>query len=409
MIFDASLKKLRKLFVNPIGFFRDSWFFNSKNKAEELLSPLKIKSKNIFIVAHLGQLKKAELFIQKFSRRSNFLIVLATKKNTEMPRLILEQMNKKLFSSYKLLFIPTEPNTFSLKKVIWFYNVYKYIVLNSKAKDAYFMSYAQHYAIFIWLFKKNNIRCSLIEEGTGTYKTEKKKPLVNINFYSWIINSIILFHYPDLKFENVYGTFPNLLKEKFDAKKIFEFKTIPLVKSSTRMDNLIHKYRITRDDIIYVSQRYWIDNELYAHLLISTLMRIDKSDNARVFIKPHPKETKKYINAIQGEINKAKRRDIIIIVEKDFLIESIIKKCKIKHLIGLASSSLVYAPLVYKECKTYSIAPIIIKLCNNEKSQKGINTLRLHFDILKNFDNVKILSDDITSPSLHDKRIFLGE
>ncbi|EFF2407127.1 poly-alpha-2,8 sialosyl sialyltransferase, partial [Escherichia coli] len=106
--------------------------------------------------------------------------------------------------------------------------------------------------------------------------------------------------YPDLKFENVYGTFPNLLKEKFDAKKIFEFKTIPLVKSSTRMDNLIHKYRITRDDIIYVSQRYWIDNELYAHLLISTLMRIDKSDNARVFIKPHPKETKKYINAIQG-------------------------------------------------------------------------------------------------------------
>lgn len=30
--------------------------------------------------------------------------------------------------------------------------------------------------------------------------------------------------------------------------------------------------------------------------------------------------------------------------------------------------------------------------------KKGINTLRLHFDILKNFDNVKILSDDITSP-----------
>ncbi|HBL7825177.1 TPA: hypothetical protein LTB69_004660, partial [Escherichia coli] len=27
------MKKLRKLFVNPIGFFRDSWFFNSKNKA----------------------------------------------------------------------------------------------------------------------------------------------------------------------------------------------------------------------------------------------------------------------------------------------------------------------------------------------------------------------------------------
>ncbi|HAM6280221.1 alpha-2,8-polysialyltransferase family protein, partial [Escherichia coli] len=93
MIFDASLKKLRKLFVNPIGFFRDSWFFNSKNKAEELLSPLKIKSKNIFIISNLGQLKKAESFVQKFSKRSNYLIVLATEKNTEMPKIIVEQIN----------------------------------------------------------------------------------------------------------------------------------------------------------------------------------------------------------------------------------------------------------------------------------------------------------------------------
>ncbi|WP_410402430.1 hypothetical protein [Escherichia coli] len=85
MIFDASLKKLRKLFVNPIGFFRDSWFFNSKNKAEELLSPLKIKSKNIFIISNLGN-KKAESFVQKFSKRNNYLIVLATEKNTEMPK-----------------------------------------------------------------------------------------------------------------------------------------------------------------------------------------------------------------------------------------------------------------------------------------------------------------------------------
>lgn len=101
---------------------------------------------------------------------------MATEKNTEMPKIIVEQINNKLFSSYKVLFIPTFPNVFSLKKVIWFYNVYNYLVLNSKAKDAYFMSYAQHYAIFVYLFKKNNIRCSLIEEGTGTYKTEKRKP-----------------------------------------------------------------------------------------------------------------------------------------------------------------------------------------------------------------------------------------
>ncbi|XJA83367.1 polysialyltransferase family glycosyltransferase [Escherichia coli] len=103
--------------------------------------------------------------------------------------------------------------------------------------------------------QKNNIRCSLIEEGTGTYKTEKENPVVNINFYSEIINSIILFHYPDLKFENVYGTYPILLKKKFNAQKFVEFKGAPSVKSSTRIDNVIHKYSITRDDIIYANQK----------------------------------------------------------------------------------------------------------------------------------------------------------
>lgn len=80
MIFDASLKKLRKLFVNPIGFFRDSWFFNSKNKAEELLSPLKIKSKNIFIISNTGQLKKLSHLYKNLAREVTILLFWQLKK-----------------------------------------------------------------------------------------------------------------------------------------------------------------------------------------------------------------------------------------------------------------------------------------------------------------------------------------
>ena len=120
------LKKLRKLFVNPIGFFRDSWFFNSKNKAEELLSPLKIKSKNIFIISNLGQLKKAESFVQKFSKRSNYLIVLATEKNTEMPKIIVEQINNKLFSSYRYYSFQLSQMFFHLKRL---YGFITYIII----------------------------------------------------------------------------------------------------------------------------------------------------------------------------------------------------------------------------------------------------------------------------------------
>lgn len=90
MIFDASLKKLRKLFVNPIGFFRDSWFFNSKNKAEELLSPLKIKSKNIFIISNTGQLKKLSHLYKNLAREVTILLFWQLK-NTEMPKLLLNK------------------------------------------------------------------------------------------------------------------------------------------------------------------------------------------------------------------------------------------------------------------------------------------------------------------------------
>ncbi|WP_407230973.1 hypothetical protein [Escherichia coli] len=92
MIFDASLKKLRKLFVNPIGFFRDSWFFNSKNKAEELLSPLKIKSKNIFIISNLGQLKKKLSHLYKnLAREVTILLFWQLKKILRCQKLLLNK------------------------------------------------------------------------------------------------------------------------------------------------------------------------------------------------------------------------------------------------------------------------------------------------------------------------------
>ncbi|WP_407230648.1 hypothetical protein [Escherichia coli] len=51
---------------------------------------------------------------------------MATEKNTEMPKIIVEQINNKLFSSYKVLFIPTFPNVFSLKRL---YGFITYIII----------------------------------------------------------------------------------------------------------------------------------------------------------------------------------------------------------------------------------------------------------------------------------------
>lgn len=217
MIFDASLKKLRRSLVDLTGFSRGSWFFSPRDKIEELLSPLKVRSKSIFIINNLGQLKKAESFVQRFSKGSNRLIVSTTEKDIEILKIITEQINNKLSSSYRVLSTPTFPNVSSLKEATRFYDVYNHLALNSRVKDVYLMSYAQHYAVFVCLPKKSNIRRSLVEEGVGIYKTEKENPVANINLYLEAISSIILLHHPDLKFKNTYDTYLILLKKKFNA------------------------------------------------------------------------------------------------------------------------------------------------------------------------------------------------
>lgn len=385
-------KKLKKLIFKPKLFFNDSWFFNANNKTKELLSGKRFNCKNIFIISNLGQLKKAEEFIRRFNKRNNGLIVLATEKNLQMPKIILEQMEKKLFLSANLLVIPVFPNSFSFQKAVWFHNVYKHIVDVSNARHAYFMSYEYHYAIFLSLFKQKNIRCSLIEEGTGTYKRISQSRLANINLFSGYLNAMKSFRYPDLRYEKVYGSFPELLKETFQAKEFVEFTNVPSVKLSPKVSMVISKYNLTSHDIIYVNQKYAINQTLFAKSLISILQRLHKDKGSRVFIKLHPKEPVKNVGIISKAIKQAKCKDIILITEPDFLIEPVIKKFKIKMLIGLTSSSLVYSPLISKKCQPYSIAPLMLELCNNEQSKKGIITLSQHFDILKNFKNVRVIT-----------------
>lgn len=386
-------KKLKKLIFKPSLFFYDSWFFNAKNKVRDLLLIRRFNCKNIFIISTLGQLKKTESFIRKFNKRNNCLIVFATQKNTQMPKIILEQVEKKLFSSTELLIIPSYPNTFSWKKIVWFYHVYSYIVSASNARDAYFMSYECHYSIFISLFKNNNIRCSLIEEGTATYKKKYQSMIAGLNLYIPYLNVLKSFYYPSLSFERVYCSFPNLLKNKFQAKLFVEYTNISSTKLPSNFTAVIDNYHLSKNDIIYVNQKYAINQVLFAKNLISILLRLQKAQGARVFIKLHPNEPVKNISVISKVINESKCKDVILISEPDFMIEPIIKKFKIKTLIGLTSSSLVYSSLISNKCQAYSIAPLILELCNNEQSKKGIVTLAQHFEILKNFDNVRIISD----------------
>ncbi|TNH03475.1 poly-alpha-2,8 sialosyl sialyltransferase, partial [Pasteurellaceae bacterium Phil11] len=51
------MSKLKKLLINPIRFFKDSWVFFSSNIS-------KIQGvQNLFVISHLGQLGQVEALI----------------------------------------------------------------------------------------------------------------------------------------------------------------------------------------------------------------------------------------------------------------------------------------------------------------------------------------------------------
>src|SRR5690606_23988175 len=97
--------------------------------------------------------------------------------------------------------------------------------------------------------------------------------------------------------------------------------------------------------------------------VLTILSRIAEMLPCRVFVKMHPKDTPKFHEAFRAQIEQRALQDrIIYINEPDFLIEPAIAAARPRGVIGIASTSLVYAPLVCKSIRVYSIAPTFLSM-----------------------------------------------
>ena len=151
---------------------------------------------------------------------------------------------------------------------------------------------------------------------------------------------------------------------------------------------VIEKYNITENDVLYVSQRYHLDPEQYANTVTAILTRMISGEQT-VFIKLHPKENKKIYDSFKY-LEFVSNKKFVVIEESQFLIESVIRLSKISQLVGLTSTTLVYGPLVSPTTKSISIAQKLIKMLPPTQTNiKGIETIESHLDIIKIFDNIE--------------------
>ena len=401
---------------------------------------------NLFVITHLGQLKQMEALIVSKGIKNNCLVVLYTYRNLVVPQNVHDQYSD-VFDQAVFLKIPFGVNRVDFSKLKSVTKNYEQLIAVSHPKNLYLCSWEAHYAILATIAKRTTAKLILVEEGTATYKpnldesfqsisnnrlsykilhtkfmltigkTQIFKRLVKTHNYNKDLYKqskkfvmevskdealqrqlIKLIGGKNLKaslepfkdFDKAYASSPELVKQGFGIKDVDYFLIHDVVseESLEQAKQVIDKYGITNNDILYVSQRYNLNPEQYANAVAAILHRM-MVEGQTVFIKLHPKENEEIYNSFKY-IEFASKGKFIVIEDSQFLIESVIRISKIKQLVGITSTTLVYGPLVSVETKAISIAEELMRILSTKPSNfKGFKEIELHLAELKLFDNVE--------------------
>ncbi|MGB6824502.1 alpha-2,8-polysialyltransferase family protein [Psychrobacter sp.] len=401
---------------------------------------------NLFVLTHLGQLKQMEALISSKNISNNCLVVLYSQKNLTVPKTVHDQYSS-AFKKAIFVEIPFGINKLDFPKLKKIEKYYKKIVMLSQPRSLYLNSFEGHYAVLTSIAQSQSVKIILVEEGTATYKFNLKKMtqsskdstlsynFVRKNFMSTVgetqsfkklvkiyknnkelykqskifVNQIVKDEkfqknlieiigsqhvkaslVPFKEFDKAYASFPSLIKEGFGVKDVDYFLIHEVINDESEEDarEVIEKYNITENDVLYVSQRYHLDPEQYANTVTAILTRMISGEQT-VFIKLHPKENKKIYDSFKY-LEFVSNKKFVVIEESQFLIESVIRLSKISQLVGLTSTTLVYGPLVSPTTKSISIAQKLIKMLPPTQTNiKGIETIESHLDIIKIFDNIE--------------------
>ncbi len=386
------MSKLTKIITHPKKFFLDSRWFCKNNLA------INDNYNNLFIISHIAQLNQVEELIKYEELKNCMLVIVYTNKNMRIPKSIQRQINKQLFDNSLLFLLPNFPNNFNLKSLVFMNRNYKELLNLIKPKNLYILSFENHYSLLASSTKNQNISLHLIDEGTATYKDKnlseyyKKQKIIKTSI-AYLLGVSSAFDW-FTKFDKIYAAFPELMKQNFTANSYNRyFAHAGQFQIDEKTNKLISEYGITSDDFLYVNQRYAINDVDFVDAILVILNKINEYYQSKVFIKMHPKDTDSIRKIF---LNKsANFENIIFIEENEFLIEPTIQIVQPRGIIGLTSTSLVYAPLVSPKTKVYSIKPWFINLIPIKNNQNGIKIIDDHFKILQQFKHVIELENEI--------------
>lgn len=394
-------RKIKKLIFRPVKFFKDSWLFDHNILEEHK------KTKNLFVISHLGQLAQIEAVIKREKLLNCVLVILYTKKNKTMPKMVRDKSTKSLFNRVLLLEIPSFPNKINIKNLVKINNSYQKMIDEINPHRLFILSFEKHYCLLASYAKKKGILVNLVEEGTATYKYDNYEQANQaiIDSFSkeekrkaFLIRTMPIFKElrPVLNihrdFNTIYAVYPKALASIFNAKHYVEFFLYENIKVTNEIEKVNQEYNIGENDIIFLNQRYPFPQDLYASSLISSLVtQFGIESGQKIFIKLHPKDSEELKEALKREIELNNYQENIILIDRyGFLVEGLIALSKPKYVSALTSTGLVYSSKISPRTRSVSIYPKLkSKLLESiSYSDKVFKESDEHFYILQKFDNI---------------------
>ena len=379
-------KKIKKLIFHPVQFIADSYWFKTPPFSN---FP---NDTNLFVVSTFAQLNQVHSFIKFRKLNNNIIVILYTLKNLKMPRLVKSSVDHKLFDTIYLYELPVKPSKLSLKYFVYISRGYRRLLNDINPKNIFVMSFSGHYALLLAIAKKKKTTTHLIEEGTATYAPLLDSFTPNISK----IERFFLKNHLNNKgyynnFDHLHVTYPELARNIFTGRQISRFFAHAAGMSMTKdVLDIQHAYRIGTQDYIYVSQRFPVQDDLYYHIIIDILSNLSLQLNCTIFIKLHPKEMENK-DIMQVFLDKTESNpNLIAINTPPFLIDPLIYLTQPKGIIGITSTSLVYASLLNPNIQTISIAAIVLDILRHQYNQ-NCPMMEEHLEIIKYFSSVHII------------------
>lgn len=371
---------------------------------------------NLFVVSRLGQLRNVQSFIRQFGAADNYLAILFTEENMALLSAIEVNIAHGLFSAVVHIKQPSRPLAQSRKTNRVIYDQIDELLVSMSAQNGvrnlFLCNVDAYYSFFerVVVARQLGVRLILLEEGLGTYantggrayaldttpdrsdlkyrarafvlalrRAAKSFAALAVTLTSWVLRRDVhevraalrtaLITDPSLRygvishFAEAYVYFPDLVRE--GSIRIERVNRLAFAPDHTAPSAVLQA--VPEGCVVFVSQKY-IGYRDYLDILLRIFEEMGLEE---VYFKFHPRESLARYGKDWDNVLARHHRTRLVATDgvQSVAVEELIIAGKVRQLVGLTSSSLMYATSFFPTVDVVSIGRRFRELAESDEYQ----------------------------------------